>query len=145
VDSTSFLAQAASGTAKTHDYTKPQRIPDRHGLSANRLEPSDKGKENVALETGAQGAEAVGAEAEVGRCVGVFEKPLERQNMKYNPQYHNSVVDNIRQIAREAGLDASRVSDERLWKLHEDTYFCEDSEAALLEELPSVIADPTVE
>lgn len=47
---------------------------------------------------------------------------------KYNPIYHKSIVDNIRASAKQANVPTETLSDERIYALFEDAYYCENPE-----------------
>lgn len=60
----------------------------------------------------------------------------------YNPKFHNSIVDNIRANAKAAGLSTEHRTDEQIYDLFQDCYFCEDCEAEILLTLQAEQAKP---
>lgn len=53
-------------------------------------------------------------------------------NTRYNPHYHNSVVANVREFARQNKLNTEHLTDEQIYKAWCDCYFCDDPEKEIL-------------
>lgn len=62
----------------------------------------------------------------------------------YNPQFHRNIADNVRRDSKAAGLDTTHLTDEQVYDLYMEAYFCDDTEAVLLdlvrESLPKTVA-----
>ena len=51
----------------------------------------------------------------------------------YNPAYHHNIVDNCRSNAKAAEYETKHLSDEQVYDLYMEAYFCESADETFLE------------